>query len=119
MIHAVVTGSPFLLLMTMLWTAWRVPGVFRAVMVPARVREVMLPGDGGLAHLLLDTRVRDRRQGEALVAVPADPPHRPGQAVTLWRGEGLALSRWTHATLSLCVMGGVAVFWALPYAVLT
>jgi hypothetical protein len=103
----------------MLWTAWRVLAVFRAVMVPAQVHEVVLSGDCSLAHLLPDTRERDGTRGEAWVAVPADPPHRPGQAVTLWRRERLALSRWNHATLSFCVMGGAAVVWALLHAVLT
>jgi hypothetical protein len=118
-VHTFVYVSPFLLLMAMLWTAWRVLAVFRAVMVPARVREVVPSGDGSLAHLLLDTRERDGTQGEAWVAVPAHPPRRPGQAVTLWRGARLSVSHWNDATLSFCVMGGVAVVWALLYAVLT
>jgi len=113
--QAFLAAVPFLMLLVMLWTAWRVLGVFHTIMVPARIRHLQPSADGAAVHLVLETRETDGSKGEARLDLPSARGLKAGQRVTLWRGSHLALAWFSHATLTLLVIGGIAVVWLAMY----
>lgn len=115
MIQAFLSATPFLMLLILLWMAWRVLEVFRPLMVPARIRHLQPSADGTLVHLLLETREPDGRTGEARLDLPEARRLAPGQRVTLWRGGRPALAWCSHATLILATLTGIVALWLALY----
>jgi hypothetical protein len=69
-VHAFVAVSPFVLLLTLLWLAWRVLGILQPSFIPARVRLVR-PGSDGQVLVELDTQEPGGGAGTALLERPS------------------------------------------------
>lgn len=67
--RAFLAVTPFLLLLVLLWTAWRVLEVFRGVLVPARIARIEPARDGTGALLLFHTQEPGSRNGDARLEV--------------------------------------------------
>ncbi|MBR0650498.1 hypothetical protein GXW78_12555 [Roseomonas terrae] len=112
--HAFVAVSPFVLLLTLLWLAWRVLGILQPSFIPARVRLVR-PGSDGQVLVELDTQEPGGGAGTALLERPSRRAPPAGQRLTLFRGARPAVAWCSYPVLAAATYGAVALLWLALY----